>query len=201
MVEKVFQITDGTTTVNMLRQPALLTKDKVDNWVLSLTTDGVLDPLATNGGLPICPYDRTNLEWSYDAVLNSCSDALVLDLKRNLKDDQATGPAILFAIFQICYRQAESKVESVLKQIEKLSLREFPGQNVTSYKQKLDKLLSKLEMNLPMDEKVPGLCNKALKGLSQCTFDFYCSRVLEQLIQPGSATINDVKDAVCDDNQ
>jgi hypothetical protein len=32
--------------------------------------------------------------------------------------------------------------------------------------------------------------------LSPCTFDFFCNRVLEQLIQPGSATINDVKDAV-----
>jgi hypothetical protein len=152
--------------------------------------------LAANDRLPVCPYDRTNLEWSYDAVLNSCSDALVLDLKRNLKVDQATGPAILFAIFQICYRQAESKVESVLKQIEKLNLREFPGQNVTSYKQKLDELLSELDMNLPMDEKVPGLRNKALKGLSQCTFDFFRNHVLQQLIKPGSATINDVKDAV-----
>jgi hypothetical protein len=140
----------------------------------------VPDPLATNGQLPVCPYDRTNLEWSYDAVLNSCSDALVLDLKRNLKVDQATGPAILFAIFQICYRQAKSKVESVLKKIEKLNLCEFPGQNVTSYKQKLDELLS--EMNLPMDEEVLGLRNKALKGLSQCTFDFFHNRVLEQLI-------------------
>jgi hypothetical protein len=70
-MESIFQITDDTTTVNMLRQPALLTKDKVDDWVLSLTTGGVPDPLATNSRLPVCPYDRTNLEWSYDAVLNS----------------------------------------------------------------------------------------------------------------------------------
>ena len=73
-MESVFQITDGTNTVNMLRQPALLTKAKVDDWVLSLTTTGgVPDRLAVNGHLPVCPYDRTNLEWSYDAVINSCS--------------------------------------------------------------------------------------------------------------------------------
>jgi hypothetical protein len=94
------------------------------------------------------------LEWSYNDV--------VLDLKCNLKVDQATGPVILFAIFQICYRQAESKVESILKLIEKLNLCEFPGQNVTSYKQKLDELLSELEMNIPKGEMVPGLRNKAL---------------------------------------
>jgi hypothetical protein len=121
---------------------------------------------------------------------------MVLDLKRNLKDDQATGPALLFAVFQICYRQAESKVEAVLKLIEKLNLRDFPGQNVTSYKQKLDEYLTELEMNLPHNEKVPGLRNKALKGLTHCTFDFFRNQVLQKLITGEAATVNDIKDIV-----
>jgi hypothetical protein len=195
-MESVFRITDGNTTTDMLKRPAILTKDFVDVWIKNLTVDGVFSNGVTSNRLPLCPYDRTNLEWSYDAVLNSCSDALVLDLKRNLKDDQATGPALLFAVLQICYRQAESKVESVLKLIEKLNLRDFPGQNVTSYKQKLDELLSELEMNLPNNAKVPGLRNKALKGLSLCTFEYFSNRVLDKLIIGESATVSDIKDTV-----
>jgi hypothetical protein len=195
-MESVFQITDGVTKLDMLKRPALLKKTVIDQWVKTLTIHGVYSQGENSTRLPVCEYDRTNLEWSYDAVLNSCSDALVLDLKRNLKDDQATGPALLYAILQICYRQAESKVESVLKQIEKLNLRDFPGQNVTSYKQKLDEYLTELEMNLPNDEKVPGLRNKSLKGLTQCTFDFFRNRVLEKLITGESASVNDIKDIV-----
>ena len=193
-MESVFTIDEGTRTFDMLKRPAMLTKDVVDKWIKNLTVDGV--PVTGKSNLPVCPYDLTNLEWSYDTILNSCSDALVLDLKRNLKDDQATGPALLFAVLQICYRQAESKVESVLKLIEKLNLRDFPGQNVTSYKQKLDEYLTELEMNIPQDAQIPGLRNKALKGLTNCTFDFFRNRVLDKLIAAEPATVNDIKDIV-----
>ena len=73
-MEPVFDIvkSDGTK-ISMLAQPAMLNASMLTDWLRALRRDGVPD--GTGGKLPLCPYDKTNLEWSYDAIMNSCSPA------------------------------------------------------------------------------------------------------------------------------
>ena len=73
-LEPVFEIikSDGTK-VSMLAQPAMLDASLMKEWMQALRQDGVPD--GKGGTLPLCSYDKTNLEWSYDAIMNSCSPA------------------------------------------------------------------------------------------------------------------------------
>ena len=119
------------------------------------------------------------LDFTYDTLLGSSSESLQRELKSDLGTNQFNGPSALFAILQLAYRNDDSKAESILKEIEALNLRDFAGQNVTLYKQKCDRLLEELEMNLPIGQVVPTLRTKALKGLNQCTFQFFQSKVTD----------------------
>ena len=197
-LEPVFNIVTASAKINMLKQPGLLTAEVITTWIEDLKINGVPD--GTGGRLTVCAYDRMNLDWSYDAVMNSCSDALQRELKSNLTASQHTGPAVLFEIYQIVYRQNDSKVEDITKQIEALNIRDFPGQNVTLYKQKCDRLLEELEMNLPAGQTVPTLRNKALKGLSHSTFPFFQGLIFQKLmdnsLDPNRSTVLGVKSAL-----
>ena len=73
-LEPVFNIVTAAATINMLKQPGLLTADMITTWIDDLKSNGVQD--GAGGRLTVCAYDRINLDWSYDAVVNSCSAAL-----------------------------------------------------------------------------------------------------------------------------
>ena len=199
-LEPVFHIVTATETINMLARPSLLSEDMITTWIQDLKVDGVHDQ--KGGRLPVCPYDRTNLNWSYDAIMNSCTPDLVEELKSNLTPSQQVGPWLLLKIFQNVYRRAESKVESILTQIESLSLRDFAGENVTLFKQKCDRLLDELAMNLPGDQPVPTLRTKALKGLGAGTFSFFWDQIylmsLKSTLDPTQSTVKGVKLALRD---
>ena len=139
----------------MLAQPAMLNASLMKEWLQALRHDGVPDDKGAT--LPLCPYDKTNLEWSYDAIMNSCSPALQRQLKNQLTPQDQYGPMVLFHVLSLVYRHAESKVEKILKQLEALNLRDFPGQNVTQYKQRADTLLNELEMNVIRGQVIPTL--------------------------------------------
>jgi len=107
-MEGVFAIirSDGTT-LNMLREPGRLTSSIVDDWILALET-GVpsFDPVSklAKPKLPVCPYDKINMRWSGSAILNSCSEALKMDLKDLVPLSKQTGPKLFFHLLQKLYR-------------------------------------------------------------------------------------------------
>ena len=182
-LEPPFEIvTRDGSKVNMLQQPGLVNKSMLQAWIQDLTVLGVHDPI--NGTLPVCTYDQTNLDWSYDAVINSCSAKLERELDSNLDPAERNGPMALFEILQLVYRHSDSRVEKITKQIENLNLRDFPGQNVTLFKQKMDHLLEELEMNLPPGQSIPTLRTKALKGLTMSTYPFFQSKILDMTMAP-----------------
>jgi hypothetical protein len=187
-LDPVFNIVTATGTINMLDQPSLLTKAVVDTWVQDLKTNGVHD--GRGGRLALCPYDRMNLDWSYDTVLNSCSANLVLQLKNNLTASEHNGPNALFEVLQHVYRRSEAKVEAIVKKIEALNIRDFPGQNVTQYKAQCDMLLDELAMNLPVGQNVPTLRTKALHGLTQSTYPFFHGKVIEKTMESNPLAMN-----------
>ena len=109
----------------MLKHPGLLTQTLVDSWVEDLKTDGVND--GHGGRLPLCPHDRTNMDWSCDAVVKSCFPSLAKEVKKELTFQQCNGPQALLAIYHLVYRRNDAKVESILKRLEKQNIRSYPG--------------------------------------------------------------------------
>jgi hypothetical protein len=82
-MEPIFQIvrSDGTI-IDMLKQPGFVSTKLITSWIKDLTVDGVHDGQC--GRLAICQFDIINLQYSFHAVLNSCSALLRQDLLNNL---------------------------------------------------------------------------------------------------------------------
>jgi hypothetical protein len=81
-MEPVFQIVrSDSTIIDMLKQPGFMSTELITSWIKDLTVDGVHD--GQGGQLTVCPFDVTNLQYSFHAV-NSCSALLRQDLLNNL---------------------------------------------------------------------------------------------------------------------
>ena len=198
-MEPPFEIvTHDGTTINMLQQPSLVNKSMLQTWIQDLSTLGVYD--ARQGRLPVCSYDLKNLDWSYDAVFNSCSAKLQRQLDSRLAPADRNGPMALFHILQLVYRHSDSRVENITKQIESLNLRDFPGENVTLFVQKMQYLLDELEMNLPPGQSIPTLRTKALRGLTMSTYPFFQSEILKMTmapaLKPDQSAVSQVKQTI-----
>ena len=74
-LEGVFQIvnSDGTT-IDMLKQPGFVSTDLVESWVKDLADLGVHD--GAGNRLAVCEFDVMNLQYSFRAILNSCTPLL-----------------------------------------------------------------------------------------------------------------------------
>jgi len=132
-MEGVFHVVaaDGTITY-MLQEPGRCTSSAIDLWCVDLLTTGVIQapPTATcTGGmlgtptchLP-CKYDRINMLWSGEALLNSCTDALKQDLKLTVDPDNHFDPKLLMSVFTKIYHPSQSKIESLKEKLKKLSV-------------------------------------------------------------------------------
>ena len=87
-LEPVFHvITKDGTKINMFHSPGLVTPDVLSEWITDLRTDGVWDHTNPSNAtrLAVCPTDDTNLDWSKDALLNSCTEGLKQQIKDSLK--------------------------------------------------------------------------------------------------------------------
>ena len=70
-----------------------------------------------------CTHDRTNLDWSFDAVMTSCSPSLAREVKKESTFQQRNGPQALLATHQLLCHRNDAKVESISKRLEMMSLR------------------------------------------------------------------------------
>jgi hypothetical protein len=81
-MDSVFYIVmDDGSRVNMLKEPGLVTKTMVDDWCEDILSKGVHKNPTIGGHHSPCPFDKTNMSWSGDSLLNSCTVALRTDLE------------------------------------------------------------------------------------------------------------------------
>ena len=74
-MEAVFHIVTSDGTLNMLQEPGRCTSDIIDTWCDDLLNQGVIDPSSSSTTrFPVCQYDRINMLWSAEAMLNSCTE-------------------------------------------------------------------------------------------------------------------------------
>jgi hypothetical protein len=94
----------------------------VDTWCEDVLSKGVHRDPSIGGRHTLCPYDKTNMSWSGDALLNSCTVALRTDLETRVAIKDRNGPSLLYEILLYLYRPSHSKIRSLRAQLESLSI-------------------------------------------------------------------------------
>ena len=153
-MEGVFNIIKpDLAEINMLKTPGMVDEDTIKSWCKDLLEDGVAQKDSNNPDLiirhAVCEYDETNLAWSGQALLNSCSDALSYDLRETVPVTEHTGPQLMMALLSKIYRPLQAKIRRLRDQLEALRLNKIPGESVTLYRQKAEPLCREIIMNRP----------------------------------------------------
>ena len=179
-LEGIFHVVSPSgKTLNMFREPGMCTSDLIRTWCEDVITNGVHDfsdaSNPTRHG--ICDYDRINMIWSGEALLNSCTEALKQDLKFNIQPDERYGPEVLMTLLTKLYRPSQSKIESLRDKLKSLDIRKYPGENVTTFVQDASKLVREIRMNFTNNSNVPDLTTTALSGLTLSSDDFLLAQV------------------------
>jgi len=115
--------------------------------------------------------------WSAEAMLNSCTEDLKHDIKLSVDSDDRFGPKLLMAVFTKIYRPSQSKIEHLKERLKKMSIRTYPGENVTLFVQDAVKLVREIKMNFMINSTVPDLTTVALSGLTLSSDDLLLQRV------------------------
>ena len=181
-MEGVFHIVlRSGTTLNMFKEPGMCTDSIVNTWCSDVMLNGVFDPNNTNSNSlsthSVCSYDRTNMVWSGEALLSSCTEALKQDLKFNVPEAERYGPNLLMKLLTKIYRPSQSKIENLKDKLKSMGIRKYPGENVTTFVQDASKLVREIKMNFTSTSSIPDLTTAALSGLTTATDDFLLAQV------------------------
>ena len=175
-------VKSDATTVNMLREPGMITTDIVATWCRDLLSDGVWAKQTdgTISRLAVCEYDRTNMIWSGEALLSSCSVLLNTDLKLTVPASERNGPQLLMALLSKLYRPSQSKIRALKVLLEAMDITKYPGENITLFVQDAVKLIREIRMNYMKGCDVPDLTTSALTGLTLCTDPLVLQKVRQK---------------------
>lgn len=171
-MDGVFSIVGRDLTIlQFLQEPGLVTQAIVDTWCKDLLVSGVatLDPDGSIKTAPVCSYDRVNLHWSGEALLNSCSPALRQDLENHVSIKDRNGPNLLMAMLLMIYRPSQSKIEALRRQLGALDIRKYPAEDISLFCLDASKLVREIKMNFMEGVIVNDLTTVALKGLIHCS--------------------------------
>jgi len=110
-LEGVFHVVlPSGKVLNMFREPGMCTSDIIQTWCEDVITKGVHD--LSDASNPtrhgICDYDRINMIWSGEALLNFCTEALKQDLKFDIQPDERYGPEVLMTLLTKLHRPSQS---------------------------------------------------------------------------------------------
>jgi hypothetical protein len=172
-LDGVFTIIDrNLASVNFLQQPGMVNVADIDTWCSDLLETGVWGTDKDSGDtvrLPVCQYDLVNMDWSAEAVLNSCTPALRYDLENKVALQHHTGPKLMMTLLTMLYRPSLSKLKELRGQLEALDIRTYPAENVTLFCHDASKLICKIRMNFMKNQSVDDLTTIALTGLHHCS--------------------------------
>jgi hypothetical protein len=189
-MDGVFTIVDKDLgKINFLQQPGMVNQAAIDDWCSAILDKGVWGKDAASGDpvrLPICQYDLVNMDWSAEAVLNSCTPALRYDLENKVAIQDHNGPKLMMTLLTMLYRPSLSKLKELREKLEALDIRTYPGENVTLFCHDASKLVCEIRMNFMRNAAVDDLTTAALTGLH------HCSEELLRLKVRGISMDNDV---------
>ena len=168
-MDGVFTIIDSNlASVNLLQTPGMVTQANIDLWCTDVLDKGVWGRTAGSDAivrLPVCQYDLVNMDWSAEAVLNSCTPALRYDLENKVAIHNHNGPKLMMTLLTMLYRPSLSKLKVLRGKLEALDIRTYPGENVTLFCHDASKLVTEIRMNFMPNAAVDDLTSVALTGL------------------------------------
>ncbi len=164
-MEGCFHIITPTSKINMFRDFGQLSDETVSAWVDDLLVNGVLVKHNSMSGerWEVCTQDATNLEWSGDALINSCSETLQKTIKREIEVVDRNGVRVLQCILDNTQLSSQANVRHMCNELEAMDIRKFPGENVTDYM--LDAMERVAEIRANSKQAVPDLTQLAIKGV------------------------------------
>lgn len=180
--EGIFNLTlKNGKTLNMLLEPGMVNKEILKGWCDAVMTDGVPSPTAVDPDgkptiQPKCPYDRTNMLWSGDALLNSCTETLRQDLKLSVPITDRNGPHLMMTVLIKLYRPSQSKIRDLRDRLESLDIRKYPAENVTQFSHDATQLVREIKMNYMENSGSTDLTATALNGLIHCSDEYLRSQ-------------------------
>jgi hypothetical protein len=182
-LEPVFKIvqSDGVV-IDMLKQPGFVSTKLVTSWINDITVDGVHNEHDV-GRHTVCQYDVINLQFSFHAVLNSCSALLGQDRLNNLSPNIHTGPQALMLLLTKVYPSSYTKVRGLIEEIEKLNIKEVPGENITTLVQRASELIREVQMNFLRQDQIPDLCVGALKAFKSPSYEFVMFHITDKMLR------------------
>ena len=75
----------------------------------------------------------------------------------------------LYHLFIKCYQPSASRVKELTEKLEKLDMRTYPGENVSTFVVEATAIIKEIKMNYLMPNQVPDLTMAALSGLTTCS--------------------------------
>jgi hypothetical protein len=131
-------------------------------------TDGIPTSGSASAVSPVCPHDRTNMLWSADAILASCTETFRQDLKLCIPQPRY-GPKLLMVIFNKRFRPSLANGKVLLDSLGILDIRKYAGENVTLFVQDATKIVREIQMTFMSSNPMPELTMTALTGLTNST--------------------------------
>jgi len=170
-MEGIFLIqTQSGKTINMFREYGQLSDDIISTWTSDLAC-GMVTQTNPDGSVvhkPPCDYDKLNLEWSGDALINTCSAMMKKTIERQLSVSARSGASVLWCIISNCETSSSGVVRDLCQDLKSMSLRSIQGENVQVFAaaalEKVALIRSKCQGSPP-----DNLTQLALRGLTDGT--------------------------------
>jgi len=173
-MEGIFMIKTCTgKTINMFRECGQLSDKIMTTWTSDLIR-GMVTRVNPDGSIARknpCDYDELNLEWSGDALINTCSAMMKKTIKRQLTVSNRSGASVLWCIISNCKTSSSGVVPLVrdlCQELKSMLLHSIQGENVQVFAaaalEKVALICSKCQGAPPND-----LTQLALRGLTDGT--------------------------------
>ena len=156
----------------MFETPGLVTPEVLDAHFHDHVAAGVWnvsDPTNIHRESAVCKYDFQNMKLSEKTLYNCCTEGLkqrLQDRIKTLEPKKAVGPYVLWHIFGTCYNPSQTRIESLKSKLRSLTVRSYPGENITLFVTDATALVKEIKMNYLTPDQVPDLLLITITGLT-----------------------------------
>ena len=159
----------------------------MSKWVQNLLGNGV-------DKSDICLYDIDNLRWSGRAILDSIGSEVWFRIEKELpRGRDPTGPEVFTSIIQNMKQVNSSSVRQLINKLEKMKLKDEPGQDVLSFGDKVTELARRIEGTGLGPKDLTLICAACFLKSDSFEFNIEASRLHREVdIDPSKYTYEDI---------
>jgi hypothetical protein len=182
-MDSVFRMFDGTVEHYLLEEFGRAETDKVANWVIAVKARA-------------CEYDEQNLMMSGKMLLASLDLDMLKKTEREVSSN-ASGPEVFAAVINLHQALNSSAVRMLTEQLQKLKLTKEPGENVSTFSDKVLDIAKRIQgagpITCPRD--LPHLVYECFQGCSTPVFAMEATTMCFKATK-GDPTVDDWEQGV-----